>query len=100
MVAEKKECSGSEVEKGKIKTINECANSCKGVASMFAYGTNDFNNGRCNTDGCECICESAADADGACATSDHSGYRLYRFSRDKYQFLNSSLAQNDLQLGT
>ena len=94
MVAEKKECSGSEVVKGKIKTINECANSCKGVASMFAYGTNDFNNNRCNTDGCHCLCENVADADGTCTTSNNSGYRLYRLTGGKYPFSNSSHAQN------
>ena len=96
LVAEKKECTGSEVDKGKFKTEQMCANACKGVASMFAFGTNDFGTDRCTSEGCQCICESGADEYGMCTTKDHKGYRLYRVNKGRNKFWNTSLVQNIL----
>ena len=88
LVAEKKECTGSEVNKGRFGSneIDKCANACKGVSSMFAFGTNDFGNDRCTSEGCNCICESGADEYGMCTMKDHDGYRLYRLNQGKNKF--------------
>ena len=79
LVEEKKECSGDEISKGRMNSPGECANACKGVASMFAFGTNDFGVPRCDGNGCQCLCETAAADDGSCDSVQHKGYRLYRF---------------------
>ena len=86
MVAENNECAGSvgtEEEYGydeRIKTVEACAKKCNGRSSMFAFGTNDFDNPRCDSDGfCKCLCETGATKEGFCHQSFHSGYRLYRF---------------------
>ena len=80
MVEEKKECSGSEFENGKFHVVEDCASQCKGVASMFAFGTNDFGESRCYNDGCRCLCETSATEEGTCTTVDMDGYRLYKYS--------------------
>ena len=79
LVGAKKECGGSEKNKGRMDSIDECAKACKGIASMFVFGTNDFEVDRCNAQGCTCYCETAAKDDGTCQIVDHKGYRLYRF---------------------
>ena len=68
-------------EKG-IKTIDDCANICKGTSSMFAFGGKGL--GRddvCNEAGCRCLCEISASEDGTCTEIDNDGYRLYKFRR-------------------
>ena len=79
MVAEKTECSGSEIDKGQLTSVDDCASQCKGVASMFAFGTNDFGTNRCNDKGCSCYCETSATVEGTCERVDHNGYRLYKY---------------------
>ena len=79
MVADKKDCVGAEKSMGMISTLEECATKCKTEASMFAYGTNDFDMKRCYDNKCKCICERTATADGKCKTKAHNGYRLYRY---------------------
>ena len=79
LVEEKTECSGSEVSKGKLSSIDDCALKCKGEASMFAFGTNDFLENRCNEEGCSCYCETSATEEGTCEKVDHNGYRLYKY---------------------
>ena len=79
LVAEKKECSGSETHKGRFVTVEECALSCKEVASMFIFGTNNFGTTRCNTNGCKCYCETSAQDDGSCNVINHNGYLLYKY---------------------
>ena len=83
MVAEKKECDGAEIEYGyneTIASVEECANKCRKLSSMFAFGTSDFGNSRCITGGvCKCLCETSATKQGSCNQIDHKGYRLYRF---------------------
>ena len=88
LVADKKECKGDELYAGTFATLEDCANKCLKISSMFAYGTNDFTSDkkrhRCwNSNGqirCSCICETEATNDGACETGFHLGYRLYKFS--------------------
>ena len=84
LVGEKIECTGSEEWGDPQPTAEACAIACeaKGV-SMFIYGTNDFatkeSENRCNEDGCSCYCEKSAASDGTCTTTDHLGYRLFKF---------------------
>ena len=50
---------------------------------MFIFGTNDFGDDRCESNGkqCQCYCETSAKDKGlvTCETSDHNGFRLYKF---------------------
>ena len=70
-----------------MDSIDECAKTCNGVASMFAFGTNDFGVTRCYSDGCTCLCETGAKDDGTCDAVDHSGFRLYRYgASSKYNY--------------
>ena len=80
LVGEKTECVGSEIYKGKQPSIADCANQCEGTASMFAFGTNDYETIRCNDDGCRCLCETSAAIDGSCDRVNHDGYRLYKYT--------------------
>ena len=81
----KAECDGSEINKGKLPTVDDCASQCKEVASMFAFGTNDYGTDRCNDDGCQCLCETSAREEGQCTRVNHNGYRLYKYSKGKYR---------------
>ena len=81
LVQEQKECDGEEVVKGRMDSIDQCVEACNGVSSMFAFGTNDFGENRCYSNGCECICETAARDNGICYMNDHKGYRLYKFGQ-------------------
>ena len=79
LVSEKKECSGPEMVAGKLKTLADCAQACRGIASMFLYGTTDFGTKRCDSEGCNCVCETNARS-GDCEEVDHKGYRLYKYT--------------------
>ena len=79
LVAEKKECSGSEIHIAALHVVDECASRCKGVASMFVFGTNDYGEARCWDEGCSCYCETSATEEGTCSTVNHRGYRLYKY---------------------
>ena len=87
LVADKKECNGDELFAGNLATLEDCANTCSKISSMFVYGTNDFTSDkrshRCNLNGqigCSYICETEATNDGTCEKGLHLGYRLYKFS--------------------
>ena len=69
------------------KSIIDCANECKGKASMFIFGTNDFGNDRCSEQGCSCSCEISATRGGTCNMVSHTGYRLYKFLDNGKYFL-------------
>ena len=86
MVVEKNVCTGgakTDKEYGydeRIETVDECANKCSGLSTMFAFGTNDFGTQRCQNGFCKCICETSATKEGSChPLTSHNGYRLYRF---------------------
>ena len=98
LVAEKKECSGSETEKGTFHIIDNCASQCNGVASMFAFGTNDFGEPRCYNNGCRCLCETSATAEGTCNKVNHKGYRLYRYSNQGDYYLYHNLYVSNIIL--
>ena len=93
LVAEKKECDGLEIlfnDEESKNSIVDCANECKGKASMFLYGTNDFGNDRCSENGCSCSCEISATRGGTCNMVSHTGYRLYKFlDNGKYSLQNT-----------
>ena len=91
LVAEKKECSGSEVAKGDacrgpgfydkcMPSVQDCAMACVGVSSMIAFGTDKFGRTRCDKKGCVCSCETSAREDGSCNMRNHNGYILYKLS--------------------
>ena len=80
LVRGKAECSGDEDTKGYLKTIEDCAIQCKGVSSMFLYGTTKWGDSRCNKDGCMCICETAAASSGTCSATENKGYDLFKFT--------------------
>ena len=44
LVSEKKECKGPEIWAGKLKTLADCAQTCRGISSMFIYGAADLSN--------------------------------------------------------
>ena len=88
LVAEKKECADPtgkfnvvHAEDKGINTVEECAETCHGTSSMFSFGTNDFEDNRCNHIGCRCLCEVSASEDGTCQEVTRNGYRLYKFRR-------------------
>ena len=82
-MADKKECTGTEVypKTPMVQNIEICAQSCKGISSMFLLGTNDFRTNRCDEIGCACICETAANPDGTCNMVDNKGYRLFKYQK-------------------
>ena len=85
LVEVKRECTGSTVNFGKQSDVSECAGKCKGSASMFTFGTNDYGTARCDNSGCDCYCMKAASNTGSCDQHFHSGYRLYGYnSKGKY----------------
>ena len=68
---------------GSLENIEECAENCRDVSSMFAFGTNDFGTTRCNDGKCACYCETAATSDGSCTINTHNGYRLYSYFQEE-----------------
>ena len=93
LVGEKQECGGKEELMGRLESVEECAEACTGVSSMFIFGTNDFGKKRCNWKGCKCYCETSAAADGTCNVKNHRGYRLYRYDTwGNYFHYNISIA--------
>ena len=97
IVSARTKCAGSEVyitppSQHKMGiSIEECAYSCKGISSMFAFGTNDYGYESCWDDKCMCICETAASVDGTCEKIGHHGYRLF-----KYTYNGKNLALNTM----
>lgn len=79
LYAEKAECSGSEINKGSLQALADCALRCSGVSSMFAFGTNDYGATTCTIGGCNCFCEIAATVEGTCNMKNTTRYRLYRY---------------------
>ena len=80
LVAEKSKCQDdSEIDIETVSTLQECARVCKGISSMFAFGTNDFEGDKCTSDGCKCLCEVSALKHGECTLLENLGYRLYRY---------------------
>ena len=79
LVSKFKECDGSEVDKGKVRSYYACADKCRFVSSMFIFGANSQ---KCSgtPKQCQCYCETAS-RNGKCKGKeiDHSGYHLLAF---------------------
>ena len=88
LVANKAECTGSGWFRAGVHfSIEHCAASCYGRATMFTYGTNEFQTQRCyDINQCECYCWPGASMDGVCDRKSHKGYRLYKLA-SKGRFL-------------
>ena len=77
------ECSGEEIFVGPFDSITECANKCRGISTLFAFGTlryepgsfQDFESG-----GFKCLCETSAKADGTCVAAPSKVYELYKYA--------------------
>ena len=98
------ECAGPEVfitphkEHKTGISIEECAYSCKGISSMFIFGTNDYGDERCWDDKCTCICETAAADDGTCNQIGHKGYRLFKYEYSGKNLLVVHNGVNDISM--
>ena len=80
-VTDEVECGGSEKSMGTVNTLLDCADACREISSMFIYGTNDFGEIKCKTNGkedCPCYCETSS-KNGNCKWVDNSGYILYKY---------------------
>ena len=74
LVSENTECSGSESEKilPPNAEIQDCANECDGVSSMFLFSPGQN----------RCFCETAATAEGSCTVIDIVGWDLYTYGNE------------------
>ena len=89
LVAERAECLNTEYREvdNSLYSIYDCANACEEPATMFTFGTNDFDyydsvsdENKCNEYGCRCYCWYGTDATTTCPIKDHIGYRLYKYN--------------------
>ena len=58
----------------RITDIKECAKKCRGVSSLFIFGTRSLG---CSVYGCECHCEIDASSEGSCAYVPNKDKQLY-----------------------
>lgn len=96
LVANKKECNGAETFKGYVATVEDCGRECRGLSSMFVFGTNHYGQTKCNSKGCRCYCETSANDDGTCTMVDHNGYRLYKYGVASEDVLYESKRKSEL----
>ena len=75
LVEENRECDGTEINKGRFLTVDGCSLACKGIATMFIYGTRK----KCNEKGCICWCETSALPDSTCSMIPIENYELYEY---------------------
>ena len=89
LVAERAECLNTEYHEiiNSLYSIDECASACEEPATMFTFGTKDFDNydsvsneHTCNEYGCRCYCWYGIDATSTCPLNAHNGYRLYKYN--------------------
>ena len=92
LVAEKKRCNGDLKQLGRVPTIEKCANGCRNISSVFAYGTNDYGYpiGCRKNRGCICICQKYTIGGNCVSEKDARGYRLYRIEN-----VNTGLYQSE-----
>ena len=58
----------------RIMDIKDCAKKCRGVSSLFIFGTRPLG---CSVYGCKCHCEIDASSDGSCAYVPNKDKQLY-----------------------
>ena len=86
LYANKKQCEWQGVDFKEVKrswTIDECAQQCKGMSSIFVLGTNDYaendNQKKCFDDGCICRCSIFSSVTGTCELRHNLGFRTYKY---------------------
>ena len=79
LYAEGKRCPSLGDHKGILNSVDSCGSVCKGVASMFIFGTNALGGSGCNSNGCDCFCATGATDQGTCTTVENNWTHLYRF---------------------
>ena len=87
---QKRKCLKPELDIGFKLSIEECADTCTGISSLIAYGTNDYGRQGCNDHGgCSCLCEWAATYSGKCKIAINKAYRLFKIPmKSKYYFVD------------
>ena len=103
LVAERAECLNTEYHEitNSLYSVDECASACEEPATMFTFGTKDFdyydsvsNENKCNEYGCRCYCWYGIDATSTCPLNAHNGYRLY-----KYNLVTNGKSFDNVDLG-
>ena len=81
-------CTGPELNVGFKLSIEKCVETCTGISSLIAYGTNDYGDQGCDEYGsCQCSCEWVATYSGECRKSPTDAYRLFKIPmKGKYYF--------------
>ena len=75
LVAENKECTGSEIQKNLRNfahaKVQDCANACHGVSAMFIFNQHSEN----------CFCKTSSKYDGTClgSVTHLENYDLYKY---------------------
>ena len=77
LIKEDRECDSEEITKYGTKSIQECADACKGLSSMFVFDN------ICSAI-CGCYCEIGANPNGTCSVKIAHFYNLYKYSRGKH----------------
>ena len=73
--------SNERVYGGRFHDIENCAIACKDNSSMFIY-CKDYSL-CCDTNGCECFCETSALLNGTCQVEEVKEYTLYKYLKGK-----------------
>ena len=84
LVSDVSECSGSEIDQGQLENVIQCGERCRGVSTMFIFGTNDYGKTPCENGKCRCWCETSATTDGTCDITTNNGFRLYAYVGDDF----------------
>ena len=74
-------------------SIDECARKCNGIASHFAYGTNEFGGQGCQDGFCTCHCIET------CKEVDQDSYWFFRYKPGIDLIINSNITINHLNQG-
>ena len=85
LVAKEKDCGGGGAKwMNKLPSLAACSAACRGIASMFTYGTTYYWPWPCNNkEGCVCRCETNASADGTCNMVHSYTWDLYKYKDAK-----------------
>ena len=60
----------------------ECAIACKGLVSMFMFGSNESDISQCNERGCICSCGENIIFDGKCDNTRRHGFQTHQFIKE------------------
>ena len=82
-IGRKTECDGEEIFIGAFDSVTECAYKCRGLSTLFAFGTKRYEAGHFTdfeSGGFKCLCETSAKADGTCKRVPTQVYELYMYA--------------------